>query len=315
MNARVLLLLVVIGGLVAWGMLRPDRNESRISGTIEADDARLASRYGGRVATLFAQEGDALTNGQLVAELTAPELAERRAATAALLEELVRGPRAETIEAARKTWDALGAELLNAQTDAKRKQELFAVGATSDTERDGASARARSLESQTAAAKARLDELLAGTRPEQVERVRAQLRELETQQAELRVVAPTDCALELLHVKPGDVVPPGGPVATVVYPERLWLRVYVAETSLADVAVGQAVRLRVDGFPGEIFAGVIEQVNRKAEFTPRNVQTVDERVKQVFGVKIRLSDTGRLRPGMSADVLFAATDSPAGGRP
>jgi multidrug resistance efflux pump len=305
MNPRAIILPLALGGLIFWGVLHRDKTASRISGTIEADDARLASRYGGRVEKIFAEEGAMLTNAQPVAELSAPELAARRGAIAAQLAELVKGPRDEEIEAAKKSWEALTVELQNARTDAKRKQDLFAINATSDTERDAAVTKARSLESQAAATKARYDELAAGTRPEQIERLRAQLRELDTQIAELRVTAPAACSLETLHVKLGDVVPPGGPVATIVYPNNLWLRVYVAETSLANVSVGQTVSLRIDGFPNENFTGEIEQINRRAEFTPRNVQTVDERVKQVFGVKIRLKISARLRPGMSADVVFA----------
>ncbi len=304
MHVRSLIIPILIGGVIVWGAFNRDKTTSRVSGTIEADDARLASRYGGRVEKLFADEGATLTNGQPVAELSASELAPRRAALAAQFDELVKGPRVEEIAAAKKTWDALAAELDNAVTEAKRKQDLFSINATSDTERDAALTRARSLENQAAAAKARFDELVAGTRPEQIDRLRAQLREIDTQIAELRVAAPAACTLETLHVKLGDVVPPAGPIATIIYPTNLWLRIYIPEPWLARVATNGKVSLRVDGFPGEDFTGVIEQVNRKAEFTPRNVQTVDERVKQVFGVKIRLGDSVRLRPGMSADVIF-----------
>lgn len=304
MNVRLLILPLALGGLIAWGVMHRDKTAGRISGTIEADDARLAPRYGGRVEGLFTGEGDTLTNGQLIARLAAPELAARRETLAAMLDELVKGPRAQTIDAAKKEWDALAAQLENAVTDAKRKQDLFAIGATSDIERDAAATRAKSLESQAAAAKARYDELIAGTRPERIEQTKAQIRELETQIAELNVTAPATCTLETLHVKLGDVVPPGGPVATVIYPTNLWLRVYIPEPWLPRVAIGGKVALRVDGFAGESFTGEIEQINRRAEFTPRNVQTVDERMKQVFGIKIRVADTVRLRPGMSTDVIF-----------
>lgn len=305
MNPRLLILPLLMGGLIAWGVLHRDRNASRVSGTIEADEARLAPRHGGRVEKLLAREGEHLTNGQGVAELAAPELAQRRTTLSAQLAELVKGPRAEEIEATRKQWDALVAERDNAAVDAKRKAALYAAKVISDTERDNAQARALVLEGQAAAAKARLDELLAGTRPERIEALRSQMAELDTQIAELHVKAPADCVLESLHVKLGDVLPAGGPVATVIYPAGLWIRIYVPEPWLARVSVGQKASLRVDGYPDESFGGVIEQVNRRAEFTPRNVQTVDERVKQVFGVKIRLDDpAGKLRPGMSADVTF-----------
>jgi HlyD family secretion protein len=83
------------------------------------------------------------------------------------------------------------------------------------------------------------------------------------------------------------------------------VRVYVPESWLGLIKLGEHVRVRVDSFPGKDFDGVVEQINRQAEFTPRNVQTVADRIKQVFGVKIRLpSNDDRLRPGMAADVYF-----------
>jgi len=160
------------------------------------------------------------------------------------------------------------------------------------------------LSKQSAAAEARYRALSAGTRPEQLAQARARLAEANAQLAELVVRAPADCFIELLHVKPGDVVGPQTPVATVLHHTAPWVRVFVPETWLGHVQPGQAARVRVDAFPAMAWTGRVEQINRLAEFTPRNVQTVEERVKQVFGVKIRLPGDERLRPGMAADVWF-----------
>jgi HlyD family secretion protein len=94
-------------------------------------------------------------------------------------------------------------------------------------------------------------------------------------------------------------------VATLLLPEHLWVRVYVPEPWLGLIKVGDQAQVRVDSFRNESFPGVVEQVNRQAEFTPRNVQTVEDRIRQVFGVKVRLpSNDDRLRAGMAADVAF-----------
>ena len=306
MNPRLLVLPLAMAGLIAWGVMHRDRAASRISGTIEADEARLASRFGGRVVALFSREGESLTNGQIIAELSAPELSPRKAALTAQLAELVKGPRSEEIEAARRRLESVEAERDHAAVEARRKTALFEARVISDTEKDTATALARSLTAQAAAARAILDELLAGTRPERIDNLKEQIEELTTHERELTVRAPAASRLELLHVKPGDVVGPGSPVATVIFPDYLWLRVYVPEPWLARVSVGGHADLKVDGCENETFGGVIEQVNRRAEFTPRNVQTLDERIKQVFGVKIRIDDPGhKLRPGMSADVTFS----------
>src|SRR5207248_2435595 len=121
----------------------------------------------------------------------------------------------------------------------------------------------------------------------------------------MNIAAPSDCVLEVLSVKPGDVLAPNREVATLLLPQHLWVRVYVPEPWLGFLKLDQTVKVRVDSFPEKDFEGRIEQINRAAEFTPRNTQTVAERIKQVFGVKIRLpTESGVLRAGMAADVFF-----------
>ena len=264
----------------------------------------MGSRYGGRVQRISAREGDSLTNGQIIAELDAAELPARRDRVAAQLAELEAGPRKEEIAAAKADWEAQLADLALARTNASRSQELFARNTISATERDQTVSRANLLEKTAAAAKSRYDLLLAGTRPEQIAQARADLAELDTQIKEMKVSAPSDCTLEVLSVKVGDVLGPNQPVATLLLP-HIWVRVFVPATWLARIKVGDAAKVRVDGYPGRDFSGVVEQVAREAEFTPRNVQTAEERVKQVFGIKVRLDNSsGDLRAGMSADVSF-----------
>ncbi len=138
-----------------------------------------------------------------------------------------------------------------------------------------------------------------------VAQARAQLADIDAQLAEMQVTAPADSILEVLSVKVGDVLPANREAATLLLTGHLWVRVYVPESWLGLIKLGEHVRVRVDSFPGKDFDGVVEQINRQAEFTPRNVQTVADRIKQVFGVKIRLpSDDNRLRAGMAADVYF-----------
>src|SRR6266542_1542985 len=173
----------------------------------------------------------------------------------------------------------------------------------SETERDQAVSRAAAMEKSVAAARSRYDLLLAGTRPERLAQAKARLAELDAQLCEMRIQAPTNCTLEVLSVKIGDVLPPNREVATLLLTGHLWVRVYVPQPWLGWIQLGQKVRGLVDAFPDQAFAGEVEQIGRAAEFTPRNVQTPGERVKQVFAIKVRL-DSGRLRAGMSADVFF-----------
>jgi len=241
----------------------------------------VGPRAGGRVEKIFAQEGEKLRPGQPIVGLDAAELKARQKLAAA------------QIDSATHDAEAQAAQLEFMRDDARRQQDLLKrkVVSPSDAERAGSVARAQ--EKAVEAARMR------------VVQARAQLADIDAQFAEMEVKAPTDSILEVLNVKVGDVIAANREVATLILPQHLWVRVFVPEPWLGLIKVGDPVKLRVDSYPGHDFDGTVEQVNRQAEFTPRNVQTVEDRIRQVFGVKIRLpNDDDRLRAGMSADVTF-----------
>lgn len=290
--------------VVLWLIGRDRATVSRPSGTIEAYETHVASMTGGRVSELFVREGDAVTNGQVILALRADEWRARRDRAAAALAELESGPRTQEIAAARAEWEALEAEHRYALDDARRKRDLAEGRVVATADRDESASRATSLRERADAARQRYETLLEGARPEQIAQARAQLAEAEIRLDELIVRAPAEAVLETLHVRVGDVVAPNAPVATLLLAGERWVRVYVPETWLSRIRVGQRVGVHVDGLPGETFEGVVDQVARKAEFTPRNVQTPAERVKQVFGVKVRLAPDERLRAGLTAEIAF-----------
>lgn len=276
-----------------------------ISGTIETDVVRIASRHGGRIDQILSNEGDEVTNNQPLFRLAAPELAARREQIAANLAELRAGARPEELATARAELEAIAAELQFAQAEERRTAQLTETGAIAATDRERAVARAATLQKNLAAAQARLDLLVAGARKERIAAAEAQLAELAAHIAELEINSPTNAILETLHVKRGDVAGPNTPLATLVLSDHLWVRIYVPATWLGHLKLNDAVRVRVDSFPDKDFQGQIEQIGRVAEFTPRNVQTREDRIKQVYPIKIRLAaGTEQLRAGMSADAYF-----------
>jgi multidrug resistance efflux pump len=112
--------------------------------------------------------------------------------------------------------------------------------------------------------------------------------------------------VEVLDVRPGDLIAPNTPIATLVERDQIYVRIYIPETQIGRVQLGQKAEIHVDSFPNQAFAGVVEQINQQAEFLPRNVQTVEERVHQVFGVKVRIDDPShRVLAGMAADVKLS----------
>ncbi len=284
-----------------------------VSGTAETDEVHVSSRTGGRVTAILASEGDVLKPGQLIVELSAPELSAERDQLSAQLSEWEAGPRPQEIARARAEADSLESQLKQARDDARRVRDLFETKVATAAERERAESEVTALAARLEAARQQWELLRAGTRPERLAQARAQLAALETRIAELRVTAPTHCVLEVLPVKVGDVVGPGRTVATLVLAQELWVRVYVPQTWLGHIAVGDSVRVRTDAFPGRDFTGRVEQVSRQAEFTPRNVQTAKDRIRQVFGVKVRLNPSEGLRAGMSVDVSFPRL--PAGAPP
>jgi HlyD family secretion protein len=276
-----LLFRVALGGVVILSLAACRPRVQPVSGTIEVDEVHVAPRSGGRVVELFAEEGETLKPGQPLARLVAPELKARR--------ELAQAQIDTTVQDA----EAFKAQLEFMRADAGRQEALLRNKTVSASEAERAKSAADAQEKSLRAAQMR------------VVQMRAQLAEIDSELAELNVVAPNDCVLEVLNVKVGDVLAPNQELATLILPQHMWVRVYVPETWLGWIALGDAVRLRVDSFPNEDFAGTVEQINRQAEFTPRNVQTVEDRIRQVFGVKIRLQNhADKLRAGMSADAVF-----------
>lgn len=258
-----------------------NQRSETVSGTIEVDEVHVASRTGGRVEKIFAWEGDSLKAGAVIVQLEASEMKARRDLAAA------------QINTAQHDVEAQSAQLEFLRADARRQQDLLKRNTVSPSEAERAMSAAKAQEMNIAAARARVEQALA------------QLADMDAQINEMKIVAPADSILEILSVKVGDVLPANREVATLILPDRLWVRVYVPELWLGSIKLNETVRVRVDSHPGRDFSGVVEQVNRKAEFTPRNVQTVEDRIKQVFGVKVRLDNKeDQLRAGMSADIYF-----------
>ena len=260
-----------------------NKRKNAVSGTIEVDEAHVGPRMAARVEKIFAQEGDRMHEGQMIAQLEARELRARRDLAAAQIDTAIRDA------------DAAAAQLEFLRSDAKRQKDLLARKVVSPNDAERADSAAKTQDKNLEAAQMK------------VIQARAQLADMDAQLKEMQVVAPAESILEVLNVKVGDVLPANGEVATLLLPQHLWVRVYVPEPWLGKIKLGDHVRVQVDSFPSVDFPGEVEQVNRQAEFTPRNVQTVEDRIRQVFGVKIRLpNNDDRLRAGMAADVYFSS---------
>ena len=259
----------------------------------------------------------------------------RRDQLAARLAKLEHGPRPQEIAVGEALRELAEAESQLAQLQHDRTKSLLERNATTREEMDRVSSELKKSRAQLhvrreelsqlkegsrqediADAKAQLDEAdqawklrVQGSRAEEIAQAKASmessqaaLRTIDRQIEELTVKAPTDGVIEAIELHPGDLVGANAPVISIMDTRSLWIRAYVPENRLRR-QVGQKVQVSVDSFPGQRFAGHLSFVARQAEFTPSNIQTPEERSKQVFRIKVVLDEgLDQLRPGMSADV-------------
>jgi HlyD family secretion protein len=198
-------------------------------------------------------------------------------------------------------------ELEGATRDFGRLDALVERGSGADKARDDARTRMEMLQAKADAMKASLARLEAGFRQEEIDATRARrdsvdarIAQLQQQLADCRIVSPTDGIVTEKLVEPGELVAVGTPLVVVTDLQDAWLNVYVSEPSLPRVRIGDEVTVRTDD--GQTRKGRITFVASQAEFTPRNVQTEDERVKLVFKVKVGLDNQdGMYKPGMPAE--------------
>jgi multidrug resistance efflux pump len=139
-----------------------------------------------------------------------------------------------------------------------------------------------------------------------IRQAEAQVALIETQVQKTSVHAPVDGMVSVRSIQPGEVVQPGSAVLTLIQPDDLTLTVYVPEDRYGEINLGQSVTFTVDSFPGETFTATVTRIADRAEFTPRNVQTVEGRSSTVYAIQLSVDNlAGKLKPGMPADVIFS----------
>ena len=325
---RALRILAAVGSL-AGPLLGCGNSANRqlihASGHIEATEVRLAAKVGGRLVSLPFWEGDRVRAGEVVAKLDTadPEhdLARARAELAgadARLRLLLAGTRLEDIQRAEAELARAEADLAGAVLDSNRLEGLADRGTATLKARDDARTRKAMLERVVAADRAEVAKLKAGPRPQEIEQARAQkaaseatVATIEQRISDATVLAPRDGVITSRASEPGEVLPPGALLYILTDIARPWVNVYADEPSLSRIHLGDPVKVRVDGRK-EDFTGKVTYVSQVAEFTPKNVQTPEERAKLVFRVKVGLDNPdGIFKPGMPADAYFGA---PAGAR-
>lgn len=306
--------------------------EVRASGHVEANEVRLAPDAGGRIIELLVKEGDTVTAGMVVARLDARDaqlaldraMADQRQA-AAQVRLLEAGSRREDIaqadaqsQAARDDVAAARAELKAAEDDLQRFEALLQANAGSRKQRDDAAARrdvarerVQAAESRVRAAEHGTARLRAGARVEEIDAARARLAAATTGVAtaeklvqDTTLVAPLDGVVTEKLVSAGEVIAPRTPVIVITDLVNAWADVFVDEPFIPRLRLNQPATVYTDaGGPG--IAGTVSYVSPKAEFTPRNVQTAEERSKLVYRVRVSVVNRdGVLKQGMPVEAVL-----------
>jgi len=320
-NPRIVIpvLLVVIGAAAAIVVAkRGGGSQVTASGTVEATEAQLGFTVPGRVESVRFHEGDRVAAGEVMAALDTVEASARRDQAAgqvdaarAALTEMVRGSRPEEIQQARAARDAAQQRLTDAQQDFERNQQLVQNNAVSQQAFDKTKNALDVAQSEYQQANEAYRLVEAGPRTERTAAARAQLATanatLAGAQAALSnmvIRAPFAGVVTVRHHEPGEIVSAGSAVLSLMNRDDRWVRIYVSEARVGAVRVGEKAEITCDTFRDRRYGGAVIYISSEAEFTPKNVQTQEERVKLVYAVKVRIADDPNydLKPGMPADV-------------
>jgi len=293
--------------------------DGEATGTVELTETDIAAPVPARVRGVRVEEGDVVHVGDTLAILEQTslpaDLDQRRArvsAAEAELRDLVAGSRASEIGRAEAELAAAEAEATRTADDARRYAELLKSGAASPAQAQSFETAARVAAGRRDAARAGLQQLREGTRPERIRAARANVAAARAQLAagealatDLVLVAPNDGVVLGRYAEPGELLGAGVPIVALGEPHKLWVRVYVGPALLTQLRVDQPVRATVDGVAGLEFRGKIVQLAPRSEFTPRVALTEKERADLLFGVKIALEDSsGALKAGLPVRVRF-----------
>jgi HlyD family secretion protein len=300
-----------------------ENNALAASGTVEATDAQLGFPATGRIELIAVREGDRVRAGMELARLDGKEIAARREEAQARIEsvraqlvELERGFRSEEVAQAKAARDAARRKLADAERDLERARTLSEGGALPQESLEKAELAQELAASALAQANEQLALLEAGPRPEKISAQRAALaqaeasvRAIDAAIANLTVTAPFDGIVTVRHREPGETVPAGSPVLTLMNPDDRWVKIYVREDRIGAVRVGAPAEIRCDTYPDKRYPGQVRFIASEAEFTPKNVQTQEERVRLVYAVEVQITGDreGDLKPGMPADVRLDVT--------
>jgi HlyD family secretion protein len=313
------------------GCSKSNENIITASGTIEATEVNVSAEVSGKITECYVDEGTAVKNKSSLAKLdsTIPafQVLQAEAVLKAAQEkskETKKGSRKELIEQAQSSVNQIASlqsgakqSMDNARDNLKRIQELTVEGgattqqlADAQTKYEIAKTQYDAYASQKRSAQEQLDLLKNGATTETISiadagvaQARASLDIAKAQLLKCMINSPIDGTISEVNYKTGEFVSTGAPIFTLINIQDSWIAVFISEKDIPKIKLGQSAVISVDAYPDKKFKGQVSFISDKAEFTPKNLQTKEERVNAVFAVKVKLLEgKEQLKPGLPADV-------------
>lgn len=281
MKKKIFIPIVILSLVVIILVFHFTRNENKNiygSGIIEVQEVQVGSRIAGQIKEMKIDEGASVNSGDTLAVIDYRELfAQKKAALAASA-------------VAEQTVKETELKENNLMKNVERMRRLFATGDVPEQEIEN-------IETQLKILKVEKEKALAGLKS-----TRAQVELIQTQIENAFILSPLSGVVLAKNFEIGEIVLPGARLFDIGYLDTVWLKIYVAEREMGRISIGTKALVYADAYPKEIFEGKITWISNEAEFTPKNIQTKEERAQFVFAVKITIANSAhKLFPGMPAD--------------
>lgn len=323
-------IIIFVFSLLLVGCSLETNEKSIYTGTIEVNDVSLSAEIGGKIVDIMVKDGEKIAKGDKIAGIDTTDLKIKlKKARSALkaaeakLEEIIEGARGEEIKSARANMNNIEMQLEGAKKNYEYRlknfnnmNELFENSAASEQQMEDAKAlldseeaKVKSLERQLQSSKAKLDMLMSGATKQkikiieaEVEIAKAEIELLEEQISKGEILAPISGIIEKTYYNIGEIIQIGGNLGRIIDTEDLWVKIYVPEQELHKIDLNQEINLSVD-YNNEIIKGRVIYISPEAEFTPKNVESKENKEEMVFEVKVKILDPKvSLKPGMLVDV-------------
>ncbi|MCX8056046.1 MAG: efflux RND transporter periplasmic adaptor subunit [Ignavibacteria bacterium] len=289
------------------------------SGSIQATNIEIRAKITGDLQKILCKEGEFVHKNDTLFIIDTKEiLLQYNQAVAnynsalAKYQTIAQGVRKEDIAQLREMVRQAQVNFDNAKKDFERIKNLFENQSVSQKNYDDAKLRYEVAEAQLKSAKENLQKAERGPLSSEIEAYRsaaeaakAQVDLLKKKLDDAVIVSPSNGYVSLINFNEGELLTPGSLITKIVNLDEVYVKIYISENNLGKIQLGQKVEVKVDAFPDKVFTGEIVFISNEAEFTPKNIQTKEERVKLVYAVKVKIPNKNHLlKDGMLCDVIL-----------